>query len=256
MDRQKIYIFLRINGLTPAGSCGLMGNLGWESDFKCNNVENLCSMSDEDYTYNVDQGFIWREQFIRDAYGYGLAQWTWWSRKAGLYDLAKSRNASISDENVQLDWVLTELTRDYPKLYENLCTTEDLYEATERCCKEYEQPAVNNVADRYKIAQDCYIELATTEGATLAYNGLIVEEELYDNKNCELTVRLLKMGSKGRDVFMLQCGLSDMGFNCGVPDGDYGPLTMSAVNTLKQELGIKQNGIAGPEIWQTLLTNY
>ena len=254
MDRQKLYMFLRINGLTPAGACGLMGNLGWESDFQCNNVENRCSMSDEDYTYNVDQGFIWREQFAQDAYGYGLAQWTFWSRKAGLYDLAKSRNASIADENVQMDWLLTELTRDYPTIYKYLCTTENLYEATDRCCREYEQPAVNNVGDRYKIAQKCYIDFATTEGATLAYAGIIPEtEEYYHTGSCEITVKVLTMGAKGRDVFLLQCGLTDMGFNCGMPDGDFGPLTLMALNELKSELGFEKDGIADQAVWQKLL---
>ena len=101
MDRQKLYMFLRINGLSPSGACGLMGNIGAESGFQCNNVENRCSMSDADYTYNVDQGCIWREQFVRDAYAYGLAQWTFWSRKAGLYDLAKSRKAEKGDRGIQ-----------------------------------------------------------------------------------------------------------------------------------------------------------
>ena len=253
MDRQKLYMFLRINGLTPAGACGLMGNIGAESCFLCNNVEDRCSMSDEDYTYNVDQGFIWREQFIRDAYGYGLAQWTFWSRKAGLYDLAKSKSASIADENVQLEWLLTELTRDYPKLFEYLCTTEDLYEATERCCREYEQPAVNNVDDRYKIAQKCYIDLVTTEGATLTYDGLLIENEDHcHTRSCKVTVKVLGMGAKGRDVFLLQCGLTDMGFNCGMPDGDFGPLTLMALNELKGELGLEKDGIADHNVWQKL----
>ena len=102
MDRQKLYMFLRINGLTSAGACGLMGNLGWESNFRTNNVEDRCPLSDEDYTWNVDQGIIGREDFIRDAYGYGLPQFTFWSRKAGLYDLAKSRGVSIADEMFSL----------------------------------------------------------------------------------------------------------------------------------------------------------
>ena len=256
MDRQKIYMFLRVNGMTPAGACGLMGNLGAESGFLCNNVENRCTMTDEDYTYNVDKGTIRREQFTKDAYGYGLAQWTYWSRKAGLYDLAKSRNASIADENVQLEWLLTELTCDYPNLFEYLCRTENLYEATEKVCKEYEQPAVNNVSARYEIAKQCYVEFAVNEGATLAYGAILEEAETEDychGGSCEITVKILGMGAKGRDVFMLQCGLTDMGFNCGVPDGDFGPKTLSAVNELKGELKQEQDGIADQAVWQALV---
>ncbi len=253
MERQKLYMFLRINGLTPAGACGLMGNLGAESGFQCNNVENRCSMSDEDYTWNVDRGTIGREQFIRDTFGYGLAQWTFWSRKAGLYDLAKSRGAGIADENIQLDWLLTELTRDYPKLYEYLCRTEDLYEATERCCREYEQPAVNNVDDRYRIAKECYVKFAVIDVPVGAFDGIISEtEEYYHPGSGEVTIKNLCIGDKGRDVFLLQCGLTDMGFSCGVPDGDFGPLTMSALNGLKGELGLEKDGIADQDVWQKL----
>ena len=45
---------------------------------------------------------------------------------------------------------------------------------------------------------------------------------------------------EGRDVFLLQCGLIDMGFNCGMPDGDFCPLTLMALNELKSELGLEK----------------
>ena len=252
MDRNKIYMFLRINGLTPEGACALMGNLGAESDFKTDSVENRCTMTDEDYTYNVDHGFIWREQFIKDAFGYGLAQWTFWSRKAGLYDLAKAMGTSIGDENMQLEWLITELTRDYPTIYNYLCHTNNLKEATEIVCKEYEQPAVNNVDKRLEIAKECFIQLASNEGIPIDAD-ILESEEYCHSGSCEVTVKVLSSGDKGRDVFLLQCGLTDMGFTCGVPDGDFGPLTMCAVNELRTELGLLPTGIADQEVWQALV---
>ena len=255
MDRYKIYMFLRINGLTPEGACALMGNLGAESDFKPDNVENRCTMTDEDYTYNVDHGFIWREQFIKDAFGYGLAQWTFWSRKAGLYDLAKAKGVSIGDENMQLEWLITELTRDYPAVYQYLCTTNNLKEATELVCKKYEQPAVNNIDKRLEIAKDCFVQLASNEGIPI--DAILPDEQMNEDYchsgSAEITVKVLSSGDKGRDVFLLQCGLTDMGFTCGVPDGDFGPLTMCAVNELRTELGLQPTGIADQEVWQALV---
>ena len=44
-----------------------------------------------------------------------------------------------------------------------------------------------------------------------------------------------------------------MGFTCGVPDGDFGPLTMCAVNELRTELGLLPTGIADQEVWQALV---
>ena len=110
------------------------------------------------------------------------------------------------------------------------------------------------MADRYEIAKECYVAFAPTEGATLAYAGIIPEsEEYYHTGSCEITVKVLTMGAKGRDVFLLQCGLTDMGFNCGMPDGDFGPLTLMALNELKSELGLEKDGIADQAVWQKLL---
>ena len=44
-----------------------------------------------------------------------------------------------------------------------------------------------------------------------------------------------------------------MGFNCGMPDGDFGPLTLMALNELKNELGLEKDGIADQAVWQKLL---
>ena len=43
--------------------------------------------------------------------GYGLCQWTYHPRKAGLYDLAQEQNVSIRDEFIQVEWLTRELWR-------------------------------------------------------------------------------------------------------------------------------------------------
>jgi long-subunit fatty acid transport protein len=37
--------------------------------------------------------------------GYGLAQWTFWSRKQALLDFAKTAGKSIGDMTMQLDFL-------------------------------------------------------------------------------------------------------------------------------------------------------
>ena len=136
------------------------------------------------------------------------------------------------------------------KIY--LCETDDLKEATELVCKKYEQPAVNNVDKRLKIAKECFVQLASNEGIPIDAD-ILESEEYCHSGSCEVTVKVLSSGDKGRDVFLLQCGLTDMGFTCGVPDGDFGPLTMCAVNELRTELGLLPNGIADQDVWQALV---
>ena len=110
-------------GMTPAGACGLIGNLEAESDgFYPNRVEYLClrrlkengkTYTDDSYTAAVDSGGISRAEFLNPLpgkqYGYGLAQWTSPGRKGGLYDMVKAWGVSISDMDAQLEFLLKEL---------------------------------------------------------------------------------------------------------------------------------------------------
>ena len=152
MSAKRIYDKLRRAGLTAAGACGLMGNLMAESSLVPNIAQRgMTSLSDEAYTAKFDKS---PDSCIRDNVGYGLAQWTYWSRKQALWSFARSRGKSVGDMDMQLDFILRELEEDYPGLLDFLCRTEDMYTAAERVCTEYERPAVNNVDRRYAFAQD------------------------------------------------------------------------------------------------------
>jgi hypothetical protein len=70
-----------------------MGNLYAESGLKPNNLQNsyekTLGFTDVTYTEAVDKGTY--NNFIHDKAGYGLAQWTWWSRKEALLNYAKQK---------------------------------------------------------------------------------------------------------------------------------------------------------------------
>lgn len=53
-----------------------------------NTYEQKLGMTDTSYTAAVDGGTY--TGFVRDCAGYGLAQWTYWSRKQGLFNFAKA----------------------------------------------------------------------------------------------------------------------------------------------------------------------
>lgn len=100
--------------------------------------------------------------------GYGLGQWTFKSRKAGLYDFAKSQQASIGDEDVQIKWALTEISQGD---YSRWINAGSVSEASNAFCDIFENPAIKNYSERAEHAQRYYDKFAnasrpstTTEG--------------------------------------------------------------------------------------------
>lgn len=152
---KKAYKRFLKEGMTPQGACGLMGNLEAESDgFFPNRVEYLClkrlkekgkTYTDKTYTKAVNSGQITRAEFLNPLpgrqYGYGLAQWTSPGRKAGLYDLAKARNVSIANLNLQLDFLLKELKTSYTSVLKVLKTTTSIQEASDAVLTRFECPS-------------------------------------------------------------------------------------------------------------------
>lgn len=151
---EKIWNYLIAAGLNRYGAAGLMGNLYAESGLKPDNLENLCERrlkeagkpycTDESYTAAVDAGQIGRAEFLNPLpgkqYGYGLAQWTSAGRKAGLYDLAKSKGVSIGDLEVQLEFLIKELSMSYKGVLSVLKTAAGVKAASDKVLTEFERP--------------------------------------------------------------------------------------------------------------------
>lgn len=119
-----------------------MGNLFAESGLIPTNLQNSyeskLGMNDASYTAAVDNGSY--TNFTHDSAGYGLAQWTYWSRKQGLFQLYKSRGKSIGDLNTQLDFLYQELTTSYSQLLKILKTTSSVEEASNLVVTQFERP--------------------------------------------------------------------------------------------------------------------
>lgn len=154
MHEQTIYNYLLRAGLTPAGACGLMGNLQAESGMIPNRVETLClkrlkevgkHYTNATYTAFIDDGTISREEFLHPLpgkqYGYGLAQWTSPGRKGALYDFCRRERVSIGDLSAQLEFLVSELKNAYPAVWETLTTTTLVRQASNMVLYNFEQPA-------------------------------------------------------------------------------------------------------------------
>jgi predicted chitinase len=62
---------------------------------------------------------------------------------------------------------------------------------------------------------------------------------------------LLRQGSRGPDVQMMQQRLSDLGYSLAV-DGIFGPGTRAAVVGLQRQMALSADGIVGPATWAAL----
>lgn len=142
-DKQMFDYFVNA-GMTKAGACGLMGNLYAECGLISENLQNTgekkLGMTDKEYTEAVDNGTYTSEQFIRDGFGYGLAQWTYWSRKEAFLKFMKANAKTVSDKKVQCDFLLKEING-YKKVWAVLTTTASVREASDVVLLEYERPA-------------------------------------------------------------------------------------------------------------------
>lgn len=143
MSEAVIWSFFKKKGLSDCGAAGLMGNLYAESGLKPGNLQNTCEkklgLSDADYTAQVDARIY--QDFVHDSAGYGLAQWTFWSRKQKLLVFALSRGKSIGDLEMQLDFLWKELTESYPSLVNILKTAASVRAASDAALVQFERPA-------------------------------------------------------------------------------------------------------------------
>ena len=152
---EKIWTYLKAQGCTEAGAAGLMGNLFAESGLKSNNLQNnyekKLGYTDNAYTRAVDSGtYI---NFVRDSAGYGLAQWTHWSRKEALLNFAKSNKMSIGDLDMQLAFLIKELKSSFKTVWNTLIATNSVREASDIVLLKFERPADQSEAAKERRYQ-------------------------------------------------------------------------------------------------------
>ena len=151
---EKIWSYLKAQGLTDAGAAGLMGNLYAESGLRPNNLQNSyegkLGMTDAEYTERVDSGSY--TNFVRDSAGYGLCQWTYWSRKEALLAYAKKAGKSIGDLEMQLGFLMQELASGYKTVLATLKTAVSVRAASDAVLLQFERPADQSEAVKVKRA--------------------------------------------------------------------------------------------------------
>lgn len=169
-----------------AGVAGLMGNLYAESGLKSNNLQNSynkrLNISDEDYTRLVDGDNY--PDFVKDKAGYGLAQWTFWSRKKDLLEFAKRQGKSIGDLQMQLDFLWKEMNDSYPAVLVVLKGADNVRQASDAVLLWYERPADQSEAVQVKRAGYGEKYLKKYGGGSVPSSGKM------SNADCPFLVRV------------------------------------------------------------------
>ena len=146
---------------TEEGAAGLMGSLYAESGcypYQCQSPDGEHMISRThclNYIEQVDNQTITRYQFSHGGcdlngnytssnLGFGLAQWTWPSRKEGLYDyiFSTTGGTTLNDEYRQTEYILQEISSgSYPTVYTTLTTSHNIDACADVCLEDYESPS-------------------------------------------------------------------------------------------------------------------
>jgi len=252
---QTIYNLLRGYGLSEAGAIGVIGNWQAESNCEPNRVQGDFSpyrTGSKQYVADVTSGKISRDQFGHDGRGFGFYQLTYFSRKLGYYDHWEKSGKALDDAGLQVEYAVIELKRDFPNLYQFLCSTADIYSATDRVCREFERPAVNNVQARYEAALRIRKELDLSGMAVVSDNAT-TEEKPEEPKLETWPPRTIDEHCSGwAEVWLLQSLLKCRGYNVLV-DGIFGDALANKVKQFQQEHGLDADGAVGPMSWAKLM---
>lgn len=154
-NEQKIWNYLKSKINNNYGVAGLMGNLYAESGLRPENLQNTyeksLGLSDAAYTQAVDNGTY--TNFVKDKAGYGLAQWTYWSRKQNLLNFIKSRKVSIGDLEAQLEFLYKELSENYSSVLHTLENATSILQASNEVLLKFEKPANQSATVQNKRAE-------------------------------------------------------------------------------------------------------
>ena len=155
------------------GVAGLMGNLYAESALNPKNLQNngnkALGMTDDEFTAAMDAGAY--DNFVHDGYGYGLAQWTYHSRKAALLAYAQNAGKSIGDLAMQLGFLCKEL-EGYKTVLSTLRSATSVRATSDVVLKQFERPADQSESVQKKRASygqkyyDKYAGTATAPAQT------------------------------------------------------------------------------------------
>ncbi len=141
-----------------------MGNINGESSMESVIYQHACKgtigLTDQEYVDKTNDGSY--TNFVHDGCGFGLVQWTYYTRKQAFLDMCEGK---IGDIVCQLDYLYYELENDFPHVLEVLKSSKDIKETCHVVFDEYEGPNDESEPARYEAALGFYEKFK--EGGTV-----------------------------------------------------------------------------------------
>ena len=124
------------------GVAGLMGNLYAESGLipyrKQGDFTGYPYQPSLDYTNAVIDGTKTEYTFVHDSIGYGLAQWTYYSRKQAYFDYVGQAN--IGNLVPTVNFLIYELQTGFSGVWSALVNATDIKTASDKVLHDFENP--------------------------------------------------------------------------------------------------------------------
>ena len=199
-NADTVWKFFEKKKFTKEGIAGTMGNLQHESLMKSVIYEfayqsMLGGISAEEYVDRVNKGTYTKQQFVNDAVGFGLAQWTWCTRKEALYNMCEGK---IGDLTCQLNYLWKELTEGYSSLVSFLQTNHDVSACTQKFMNDFERPASPVYESRLAYAKQFYERFASGSSGGSSYDDEEDTGKKQDKKKDKKKKKKVKKKKKGK----------------------------------------------------------
>lgn len=198
-NEEKIWNFFKSKGLNDYACAGILANANAESGLKPNNLQDTyqrkLNMTDDEYTQAVDNGTY--NNFIYDAAGYGIFQFTYWTLKKGLLEYAHATNRSIGSLEMQLEYSWQTFEKNYSSMLNTLKTATSVLEASNAVLLKFECPADQSVSMQNKRAS--YGQSYYNKYAKKGSNATMAVKTYQENSKVQL--------SKNFNSYEFRCGL-------------------------------------------------
>ena len=182
----------RLGSLSDKAKAVVMGHAMAESGCEPNRLQGDFTAdrsTSKSYTQQVDDGYISKSRFVNNGPnggGYGWLQWTFPSRKDGLYDTAKKLGVSIGSEEAAVAWLWDELNQgEYAAVLSALNSKKGIRAMSDVFMKKYVRPADQSetaCAYRASLCEAAYNEFAGSEPETPAAQITPTTEPKYTAK--------------------------------------------------------------------------
>jgi len=157
VNEKTIWDFLLKETNNERGTAAIMGNLMAESSL---NPRCVTGIKDPEYICKADNEEI---DFAHDGHAFGLVQWCYHTRKAGLQKYAKNTGRSVGHLQMQLEYLVKEMSESYKSVWKAVTEATDIRTASDIVMLKYEKPAGTGEAAKAKrgaYAQKFYAEFA------------------------------------------------------------------------------------------------